>query len=383
MLSRSLDLKETLSAVLRALHDGVGLERGMVSLIEPETGDLLVTVAHGLDETYIDEIRYRPGEGVVGMILEEGEPIVVERIADEPRFLGRLGIYDPQGAFVGVPIRIGRKVTGVLAAQPAPGAEILLEEYTHFLEMVANLIGQSVRLPRRRTERRSLTEERDILRRTVRGQYGFDNIIGHTQAMRRVFEQARLVAKWNTTVLIRGETGTGKELIANAIHYNSPRARSPFVKLNCAALPENLLESELFGHEKGAFTGAVSAAQGPLRAGRRRHAVPRRDRRSLRRLPGQAAARAAGRRIRARRRHPHHQGRRARDRRHQPRPGSRGRGRTLPRGPVLPPQRHADLPARRCASASRTSPTSPASWWTRSAASRGANSGSPKRPCAC
>jgi Nif-specific regulatory protein len=96
----------------------------------------------------------------------------------------------------------------------------------------------------------------------VRGQYGFDNIIGHTQPMRRVFEQARLVAKWNTTVLIRGETGTGKELIANAIHYNSPRAKAPFVKLNCAALPENLLESELFGHEKGAFTGAMTQRKG-------------------------------------------------------------------------------------------------------------------------
>jgi Nif-specific regulatory protein len=263
VLSRSLDLKETLSSVLRALHEGVGLERGMVSLIEPDTGALLVTVAHGLDETYLGEIRYRPGEGIVGMILEEGEPIVVERIADEPRFLGRLGIYDPKGAFVGVPIRIARKVTGVLAAQPAPGAEILLDEYTHFLEMVANLIGQSVRLNRDvESERRSLTEERDSLRRTVRGQYGFDNIIGHTQVMRRVFEQARLVAKWNTTVLIRGETGTGKELIANAIHYNSPRARSPMVKLNCAALPENLLESELFGHEKGAFTGAVAQRKG-------------------------------------------------------------------------------------------------------------------------
>ncbi|MGA7594787.1 MAG: sigma 54-interacting transcriptional regulator, partial [Gallionella sp.] len=76
------------------------------------------------------------------------------------------------------------------------------------------------------------------------------------------FEQVRLVAKWNTTVLIRGETGSGKELIANAIHYNSPRARGSFVKLNCASLPETLLESELFGHEKGAFTGAVAQRKG-------------------------------------------------------------------------------------------------------------------------
>jgi Nif-specific regulatory protein len=154
-------------------------------------------------------------------------------------------------------------VVGVLAAQTAEGAEILLDEYTQFMEMVANLIGQTVRLTADvQKERQALTEERDTLRRTVRGQYGFDNIIGHTQPMRRVFEQARLVAKWNTTVLIRGETGTGKELIANAIHYNSPRARAPFVKLNCAALPENLLESELFGHEKGAFTGAMVQRKG-------------------------------------------------------------------------------------------------------------------------
>jgi Nif-specific regulatory protein len=129
--------------------------------------------------------------------------------------------------------------------------------------MIANLIGQAVRLSRMvEDERRSLREERDTLRREVRGDHGFDSIIGHTRAMRLVFDQVRQVAKWNTTVLIRGESGTGKELIANAIHYNSPRASNNFVKLNCAALPDNLLESELFGHEKGAFTGAQSQRKG-------------------------------------------------------------------------------------------------------------------------
>jgi Nif-specific regulatory protein len=263
VLSRSLDLKDTLNNVLRVLHDSVGLERGMVCLTEAESGELQVSAAHGLSAVITEDVRYRVGEGVVGMILEEGEPIVLPRIADEPRFLGRLGIYEPEGALIGVPIRIARQTVGVFVAQPAAGAEILLDEYTHFLEMVANLIGQAVRLNQDvQREKASLTEERDSLRRTVRGQYGFDNIIGHTQPMRRVFEQARLVAKWNTTVLIRGETGTGKELIANAIHYHSPRGRGPFVKLNCASLPENLLESELFGHEKGAFTGAISQRKG-------------------------------------------------------------------------------------------------------------------------
>jgi Nif-specific regulatory protein len=111
-------------------------------------------------------------------------------------------------------------------------------------------------------EKKNLAEERDSLRRTVRHQYGFDNIVGKSAPMRRVFDQVRMVSKWNTTVLLRGETGTGKELIANAIHYHSPRSRGTYVRLNCASLPENLLESELFGHEKGAFTGAVNARCG-------------------------------------------------------------------------------------------------------------------------
>ena len=263
VLSRSLNFKETLEGVLNALHEGVALERGMVSLFDAASGELQVSLVYGVSDAVTEEVSYLPGEGVVGTILKTGSSIVVECIMDEPRFLSRLGIYNPQGAFVGVPIRVGQKVVGVLAAQPAPSITRQLNEYQHFLEMVANLIGQSVRLSQEvAEEKKEISEERDVLRRTVRGKYGFDNIIGHTQSMRRIFEQVRLVAKWNTTVLIRGETGTGKELIANAIHYNSPRARGSFVKLNCAALPETLLESELFGHEKGAFTGAVAQRKG-------------------------------------------------------------------------------------------------------------------------
>jgi Nif-specific regulatory protein len=263
VLSRSLNLKETLDGVLHALHEGVALERGMVSLMDAASGELQVSLVYGISDAVTEEVSYLPGEGVVGTILKTGQSIVVDCIMDEPRFLSRMGIYNPQGAFVGVPIRVGQKVIGVLAAQPAPSINKQLGEYQHFLEMVGNLIGQSVRLSQDvAEEKKEISEERDVLRRTVRGKYGFDNIIGHTQSMRRIFEQVRLVAKWNTTVLIRGETGTGKELIANAIHYNSPRARGSFVKLNCAALPETLLESELFGHEKGAFTGAVAQRKG-------------------------------------------------------------------------------------------------------------------------
>lgn len=263
VLSQSLNLQETLAAVLRALHDSGGLERGMVTLADPMSGEQQVVAVHGLGTVRLDQIRYQPGEGVVGAVLEAGDSVVLRRISEDRRFIGKLGIYDSDGPFIGVPIRVRQSVVGVLAAQPDLDELTRLPERARFLEMVANLIGQSVRLSWEvDREREALRDERDQLKRTVRAQYGFDNIVGHTTSMRRVFEQVRLVSKWNTTVLIRGETGTGKELIANAIHYNSPRARGPFVKLNCASLPENLLESELFGHEKGAFTGAMQQRKG-------------------------------------------------------------------------------------------------------------------------
>ena len=265
VLSRSLNLHKTLLGVLDVLHETVLMQRGMVTLLDMETGELLVNAVHNGDPTQAHTVRYRPGEGIIGTILKHGKCIVVSQLKDEPRFLDRLGLYDPKLPFIGVPIKIGdeQQLVGVLTAQPQSRDEGMLQESLRFMEMVANLIAQSVRLSLKvESERRDITDERDRLRREVRADYGLDNIVGHSQPMRRIFEQIRQVAKWNTTVLIRGESGTGKELVANAIHYNSPRANRPFIKLNCAALPDNLLESELFGHEKGAFTGAVSQRKG-------------------------------------------------------------------------------------------------------------------------
>jgi len=264
VLSKSLNLHETLKAVLKVLNDQTGMERGMVALVDRENGNLMVQTVHGLDPEATADISYQPGEGVIGSILKDGEPIVIERIDQEPEFLHRLGYYDPALPFLAEPIAIGGgDPVGVIAAQPAAGKMMLLHERARFLKMVANLIGQSVRLAWQvQQEKQTLTSERDQLRQAVQGSYGFDNIVGHSEVMRHVFEQVRQVSRWNTTVLIRGESGTGKELIANAIHYNSQRSGDPFVKLNCAALPDNLLESELFGHEKGAFTGAVNQRKG-------------------------------------------------------------------------------------------------------------------------
>jgi len=264
VLSRSLNLHETLQGVLDQLHQYGGMQRGMVTLKMPESSEQSVVALYGVEPEVVSKVRYRAGEGLVGNILSTGNKMISECVGAELNFLDRLGIYDAGLPFIGVPIRVGEHgVVGVLAAQPTDGSVEELEERSRFMEMVANLVAQSVRLSWQvAEEKKDLADERDRLRRAVRSNYGFDNMVGRTPVMRRIFEQVRQVAKWNTTVLIRGESGTGKELIANAIHYNSPRANGSFIKLNCAALPDNLLESELFGHEKGAFTGASSQRKG-------------------------------------------------------------------------------------------------------------------------
>lgn len=262
VLSRTPNLRETLQEVLDILHEMDDFANGMITLLDEDTGDLILRVAHKEGVASLESVSYRPGEGVMGEILETCVPVVVPKISREPKFLGRTGFYNSELPFVGVPIFSGDAPMGVLAAQPIC-QQTELEDRAQFLQMIANLIAQTARLwIQLESQTRELKEERDTLRRAVQHEHGFDNIVGRSDVMRAIFEQVRLVSAWNTTVLIRGESGTGKELVANAIHYNSPRSNGPFVKLNCAALPDNLLESELFGHEKGAFTGANTQRKG-------------------------------------------------------------------------------------------------------------------------
>ncbi len=260
LLNGTLDLHSKLRGILELLHERSGLHFGMVTLRDVDDDSMSICEIYGenIDRT----IRYQPGEGLVGAILDEGSTIVVERIAEEPRFLSRLGVYNPDLPFIGSPIAIEQgEVVGILAAQPVHGN--FLGERARFMEMVANLIAQSVNMLRvMERKQNELTTERDMLRQTLVKNYRFENIIGHSEPMLKIFDVIRQVAKWQTTVLIRGESGTGKEVVASAIHFNSACANGPFLKLNCAALPDTLLESELFGHEKGAFSGAIGQRKG-------------------------------------------------------------------------------------------------------------------------
>jgi len=253
ILNRGRPIEELLAEILAVLHEDLGLLHGLVSICNPKDGSLQVGAVHSDSETVVracESTRYRIGEGVFGNILKHGNSVVLGRIDAEPRFLDRLALYDMDLPFIAVPIKaVDGTTIGVLAAQPDRRADELMPERTRLMEIVARLLAQTVRLVVNLEDGQEVVDERDELRREVRAKYGFENmVVGHTASMRRVFDQVRRVAKWNSTVLILGESGTGKELIASAIHYNSPRAHQPLVRLNCAALPETLLESELFGH---------------------------------------------------------------------------------------------------------------------------------------
>jgi Nif-specific regulatory protein len=263
VLNSSHELQAKLQGVLEILHKKAGMRSGMITLREIDGDSMIVCAVHTNDSgAPIQAVRYQAGEGLIGTILDAGSTIVVDKVMNEPRFLGRLGLYDPELPFIGSPIFLEKSdLVGVLAAQPDNNH--FLGERARFMEMVANLIAQSVKMLRSiERKQRDLLNERDHLKQALIKNYGFENIIGHSAPMIKVFDVIRQVAKWNTTVLIRGESGTGKEVVANAIHFNSGCAGGPFLKLNCAALPDTLLESELFGHEKGAFSGAVGLRKG-------------------------------------------------------------------------------------------------------------------------
>lgn len=265
ILSKARQIEETINTILSTIHHEMGLQYGVVNFYDPENSLLQVGAMYrATKDSKLPSVVYKPGEGIVGRILDMNQSIVLGRISSEPRFLDRLEVYDLELPFIGVPIRDpSGNAIGVLAAQPDVPADEYLPERSDFMKVIADLLSQTVRLLVHVEEGHTIARERDELRREVRGKYGFDNmVVGHSDGMRQVFDQVRRVAKWDSTVLVLGESGTGKELIATAIHYNSPRAHQAFVCLNCASLPENLLESELFGHEKGAFTNAVKQRKG-------------------------------------------------------------------------------------------------------------------------
>jgi Nif-specific regulatory protein len=264
--SSTPDLKEGLRRVLEILGRHHGAIRSTVVLLNKETGDVEVEASAGA-VTPGKRVRYRLGEGITGRVVESGKPIVVPRVSREPSFLHRAAdrpeLPTQELSYISAPIALDGRTIGAVSIDLHFKANRDYNRTVKFLGVVASMIAQTVKLHRLiEAERQRLVDENAHLRLELKERYDFSNLVGTSGPMRQLYEQVAHVARTNTTVLLRGESGTGKELIAHAIHYNSPRAKKPFIKVSCAALPHDLIESELFGYEKGAFTGAHATKKG-------------------------------------------------------------------------------------------------------------------------
>ena len=264
-LGSTLNLRAALQRVLASLEESHGTLSGIIVLRDEEAGDLAVEASSGGSSN--TRSRYRSGEGITGRVVQSGRPVVVPRVSREPLFLDRTRVFQRSGrnelSYICVPIKTERKTVGALGAALPYSRDRGYEQEMQLFGVVGSMIGQAVRVHHLvEAERKHLLDENKKLRRELTERYDIRNIVGGSRAMQHVYEQVAQVAASSTTVLLRGESGTGKELVAHALHYSSPRARKPFVKVSCAALPETLIESELFGYEPGAFTDARSQKKG-------------------------------------------------------------------------------------------------------------------------
>ena len=279
ILGGGLELSQVFQHAMALLSDRLNIQRASLALWDDAIGQARVIAAVGLTKSEMERGRYGLGEGVTGRVLASGEPQIIPDISRHGEFLNRTGSRDlttratsnaeagPPISFICVPIKEGDRVVGAISIDKPYIDELLLASDARLLAIIAGSIGQTIRIHHlMQREKDELLAENQQLRDNLHTKYKFGNIIGSSQAMMDVLATIAQVASSRATALLLGETGVGKELIAKAVHFNSPRRDKPMVRVNCGALSQQLLESELFGHVKGAFTGAVKDKVGRFEA---------------------------------------------------------------------------------------------------------------------
>lgn len=267
LIGTAVNLDKTLANILGVLNDTMKMERSTLLFFDKTQHKLLIKASSGLSEAEKMRGVYSPDEGVCGQIFQTRSPFIVPDINSEPLFLNRTGarskVRKSKISFLGVPVMIKGNPEGVLTVDRLFADDISFEEDIRFLTVLATLIAQFVTLHREIEKKEAkLIEENASLKARLHDAHRGHFIIGNSKPMQEVFGMIDKISSSTVTALLLGESGTGKELVAKAIHEGGSRKNNPFIKVNCAALPETLLESELFGHERGAFTGAHASRPG-------------------------------------------------------------------------------------------------------------------------
>lgn len=269
IVTSSLDLDDIFQRIMEIMEKSLKLEKGSLVLYEPQSGTLRLVAAVGLSNDEVERGTYKPGEGITGRVFDTGEPVFIPSVSTHPDFLNRVGYInyfknDPETvSLLSTPVKSEDTIIGVLSVFIYNKKEIDIQTYSDFLQVVATLISQGIKIHNLVEDaKKEISRENSFLKRELKEKYKFGALIGKSKLMEKLFEKVRLVSDSRASVLITGDSGTGKEMIASSIHYNSNRSDKPFIKINCAAIPEHLLESELFGHTKGAFTGAFAEKKG-------------------------------------------------------------------------------------------------------------------------
>lgn len=258
IISHSLDIHKDLETVMEKLCKFLTAICSMITIVDRNNDRIMISSAYGLTEEEKIKGVYKVGEGIIGEVVEKKKMMVIKDISKDDRFLNKTGMKidkDKTVAFLCLPIIIKNEITGTLSIHKVHSGFNDFSAELKFLSIIGILIGKNISIRRKQIEELDELRKENYRLKTGKNNKP-ENIIGNTSIMRDLYNLIEKVAPTNTTVMIRGESGVGKELIAEAIHNSSPRASKPFIKVNCSALPENLIESELFGHEKGSFTGA-------------------------------------------------------------------------------------------------------------------------------
>lgn len=267
VLGTALTPQSFFEQTMEALANELGMVRGTLVLLDKTLNKLNIAAAHGLSVAERAKGEYAIGEGITGHVVQTGISEIIPDISQDTRFLNRTATRKIDAAhpvaFICVPIKVDHDVVGALSIDRPFAVGSMLDKDLRILLIVASIISQVLKINRMiHLEKDEILVRDERVIEELRSLYRLENLVGQSKSIVRVLSTAATAAKSRATILITGDTGTGKELVANVVHYNSDRAGGSLVKVNCGALPETLLESELFGHVKGAFTGAIESRKG-------------------------------------------------------------------------------------------------------------------------